>query len=80
MSCTDTTCYTVLCAVQVSYDWSKGAENHNPAVNKNYVLLHPVQVHPGYQAFKQEVPLTSTTLSMRALVLPMFRDVCMTSA
>ncbi|CAI7805515.1 unnamed protein product [Closterium sp. NIES-54] len=27
----------------VSYDWSKGAENHNPAVNKNYILLHATQ-------------------------------------
>jgi len=29
-------------AYAVSYDWSKGAENHNPS-NKNYILLHPVQ-------------------------------------
>ena len=29
---------------QVSYDWSKGAENHNPATAKNYILLHPTQV------------------------------------
>jgi hypothetical protein len=29
---------------QVSYDWSKGAENHNPAQARNYILLHPTQV------------------------------------
>mmetsp|Transcript_20961 Transcript_20961/g.51650 ORF Transcript_20961/g.51650 Transcript_20961/m.51650 type:complete len:200 (-) Transcript_20961:72-671(-) len=27
----------------VSYDWSKGAENHNPATAKNYILLHGVK-------------------------------------
>eukprot|EP00850_Spirogloea_muscicola_P016503 SM000134S26946 [mRNA] locus=s134:206021:209437:+ [translate_table: standard] len=30
-------------AYAVSYDWSKGAENHNPAAAKNYILLHPTQ-------------------------------------
>lgn len=30
-------------AYAVSYDWSKGAENYNPAVAKNYILLHPTQ-------------------------------------
>ncbi|CAI5481063.1 unnamed protein product [Closterium sp. Yama58-4] len=30
-------------AYAVSYDWSKGAESHNPAVNKNYILLHATQ-------------------------------------
>lgn len=30
---------------QVSYDWSKGAENHNPSQQpRNYILLHPTQV------------------------------------
>ncbi|GBG79401.1 hypothetical protein CBR_g29549 [Chara braunii] len=27
----------------VSYDWSKGAENHNPATAKNYIFLHATQ-------------------------------------
>ncbi|KAF5199803.1 mRNA export factor [Thalictrum thalictroides] len=27
-------------AYAVSYDWSKGAENHNPATAKNYIYLH----------------------------------------
>ncbi|GAQ82886.1 mRNA export protein [Klebsormidium nitens] len=26
-----------------SYDWSKGAENHNPATTKNHILMHPTQ-------------------------------------
>jgi hypothetical protein len=30
--------------VQVSYDWSKGAENHTPAQAQNFILLHPTQV------------------------------------
>eukprot|EP00271_Cylindrocystis_brebissonii_P015823 TRINITY_DN3885_c0_g3_i1.p1 TRINITY_DN3885_c0_g3~~TRINITY_DN3885_c0_g3_i1.p1 ORF type:complete len:351 (-),score=36.58 TRINITY_DN3885_c0_g3_i1:1338-2390(-) len=30
-------------AYAVSYDWSKGAENHNPATAKNYIFLHPTQ-------------------------------------
>lgn len=30
-------------AYAVSYDWSKGAENHNPSTAKNYILLHPTQ-------------------------------------
>lgn len=25
---------------QVCYDWSKGAENHNPATTKTYIFLH----------------------------------------
>ena len=29
-----------LYAYAVSYDWSKGAENHNPATAKHYILLH----------------------------------------
>jgi hypothetical protein len=29
--------------VQVSYDWSKGAENHTPAQAQNFILLHPTQ-------------------------------------
>lgn len=27
-------------AYAVSYDWSKGAENHNPSTAKNYIYLH----------------------------------------
>lgn len=27
-----------------SYDWSKGAENHNPGTAKNHILMHPTQV------------------------------------
>ncbi|KAK8930826.1 Rae1-like protein [Platanthera zijinensis] len=27
----------------VSYDWSKGAENHNPATAKSYIYLHSPQ-------------------------------------
>lgn len=34
--------------LQVSYDWSKGAENHNPSVARNYILLHPTQVIYGH--------------------------------
>lgn len=30
-------------AYAVSYDWSKGAEHHNPAAAGNYILLHPTQ-------------------------------------
>jgi hypothetical protein len=30
--------------VQVCYDWSKGAENHNPATAKTYIYLHTTQV------------------------------------
>eukprot|EP00270_Netrium_digitus_P010877 TRINITY_DN3405_c0_g1_i1.p1 TRINITY_DN3405_c0_g1~~TRINITY_DN3405_c0_g1_i1.p1 ORF type:complete len:361 (-),score=61.70 TRINITY_DN3405_c0_g1_i1:178-1233(-) len=30
-------------AYAVCYDWSKGAENHNPASAKSYILLHPTQ-------------------------------------
>ncbi|GBG79400.1 hypothetical protein CBR_g29549 [Chara braunii] len=30
-------------AYAVSYDWSKGAENHNPATAKNYIFLHATQ-------------------------------------
>lgn len=30
-------------AYAVSYDWSKGAENHNPTSAKNHILLHPTQ-------------------------------------
>ncbi|CAK9216548.1 unnamed protein product [Sphagnum troendelagicum] len=30
-------------AYAVSYDWSKGAENHNPAQSSNYIFLHPTQ-------------------------------------
>ncbi|BBN12217.1 mRNA export factor [Marchantia polymorpha subsp. ruderalis] len=30
-------------AYGVSYDWSKGAENHNPSQARNYILLHPTQ-------------------------------------
>ena len=30
-------------AYSVSYDWSKGSEYYNPAQQKNYILLHPVQ-------------------------------------
>jgi hypothetical protein len=33
---------------QVSYDWSKGAENHNPSGARNYILLHPTQVIYGH--------------------------------
>ncbi|KAJ4950695.1 hypothetical protein NE237_027527 [Protea cynaroides] len=32
-----------LFAYAVSYDWSKGAENHNPATAKNYIFLHVPQ-------------------------------------
>jgi mRNA export factor len=31
-------------AYAVSYDWSKGAENHTPAQAQNFILLHPTQV------------------------------------
>ena len=31
-------------AYAASYEWSKGAENHNPTTVKNYILLHGVQV------------------------------------
>ncbi|KAI9120508.1 hypothetical protein K1719_007541 [Acacia pycnantha] len=27
-------------AYSVCYDWSKGAENHNPATAKTYIFLH----------------------------------------
>ncbi|CAK9270188.1 unnamed protein product [Sphagnum jensenii] len=30
-------------AYAVSYDWSKGAENHTPAQAQNFILLHPTQ-------------------------------------
>ncbi|KAL3515562.1 hypothetical protein ACH5RR_022464 [Cinchona calisaya] len=30
-------------AYSVCYDWSKGAENHNPATARTYMLLHSVQ-------------------------------------
>ncbi|CAK9862993.1 unnamed protein product [Sphagnum jensenii] len=30
-------------AFAVSYDWSKGAENHMPAQAQNFILLHPTQ-------------------------------------
>jgi len=30
-------------AYAVSYDWSKGAENYNPATAQNHILLHGVQ-------------------------------------
>lgn len=30
-------------AYSVCYDWSKGAENHNPAAAKNYIFLHVPQ-------------------------------------
>ncbi|CAB4286027.1 unnamed protein product [Prunus armeniaca] len=30
-------------AYAVCYDWSKGAENHNPATAKNYIFLHVPQ-------------------------------------
>mmetsp|Transcript_2007 Transcript_2007/g.7184 ORF Transcript_2007/g.7184 Transcript_2007/m.7184 type:complete len:345 (+) Transcript_2007:213-1247(+) len=30
-------------AYAVSYDWSKGAENHNPQTAQNHILLHPTQ-------------------------------------
>lgn len=30
-------------AYSVCYDWSKGAENHNPATAKSYILLHLTQ-------------------------------------
>lgn len=30
-------------AYAVSYDWSKGAENHNPATATNHIYLHPTQ-------------------------------------
>ena len=33
------------CVYQVCYDWSKGAENHNPATAKNYIYLHVPQVY-----------------------------------
>jgi len=32
-----------LYAYAVSYDWSKGAENHNPATAKHHILLHVPQ-------------------------------------
>jgi hypothetical protein len=31
--------------LQVSYDWSKGAENHMPAQAQKFILLHPTQVY-----------------------------------
>ncbi|GLT27335.1 hypothetical protein SLA2020_023410 [Shorea laevis] len=41
-------------AYSVCYDWSKGAENHNPATAKTYIFLHLIQVclstnHSTYQ-------------------------------
>jgi mRNA export factor len=30
-------------AYAVSYDWTKGAEHHNPAVAKNHILIHQTQ-------------------------------------
>ncbi|GBG81410.1 hypothetical protein CBR_g32085 [Chara braunii] len=30
-------------AYAVGYDWSKGAENHNPTMSKNYIFLHATQ-------------------------------------
>ena len=30
-------------AYAVSYDWHKGAAEHNPATSQNYILLHAVQ-------------------------------------
>lgn len=30
-------------AYAVGYDWSKGAQHHNPATNRKYILLHGVQ-------------------------------------
>ncbi|KAH9616477.1 hypothetical protein KSS87_017920, partial [Heliosperma pusillum] len=27
----------------VCYDWSKGAQHHNPATAKSYILLHSIQ-------------------------------------
>ena len=30
-------------AYAVSYDWGKGAENHNPQQNNNHILLHATQ-------------------------------------
>lgn len=40
--------------MQVSNDWSKGAENHNPAMAKDYIFLHSTQVHVhlGFQIFQ----------------------------
>ncbi|CAI9103985.1 OLC1v1002587C3 [Oldenlandia corymbosa var. corymbosa] len=32
-----------LYAYSVCYDWSKGAENHNPATAKTHILIHQVQ-------------------------------------
>ncbi|KAK3254562.1 Poly(A)+ RNA export protein rae1, partial [Cymbomonas tetramitiformis] len=30
-------------AYAVSYDWSKGADHHNPATASNHILMHSVQ-------------------------------------
>ncbi len=30
-------------AYAASYDWSRGASEHNPATAKNYIMLHAVQ-------------------------------------
>lgn len=30
-------------AYAVSYDWSRGSSDHNPAQSQNYIMLHAVQ-------------------------------------
>lgn len=43
-------------AYAVGYDWSKGAENHNPATAKNHIFLHPTS-----DAEVKAKPKTNTT-------------------
>ena len=39
---------SLLCEMKVCYDWSKGAENHNPSTAKTNIYLHQPQVQFSY--------------------------------
>lgn len=43
-------------AYAVSYDWMRGAQEHNPATAKNHILLHPVT-----EAEAKSKPRSTTT-------------------
>ncbi|KAL4285738.1 hypothetical protein AHAS_Ahas19G0016200 [Arachis hypogaea] len=51
-----------LFAYAVCYDWSKGAENHNPTTAKNYIFLHIPQRLCGQESEVKSKPRTGATV------------------
>jgi len=63
---------TITIAKQVCYDWSRGAENHNPAAAKTSIYLHSPQVSSVYSFHDIEIHPCNVYLIIFGSQLPFF--------